>query len=343
MSERPIAMRDAILECIYQKMSEDEQLFFVTADFGSPVLDKIRAQFQARFVNVGIAEQNLINVSAGLAIEGFKVFAYAIAPFITMRCYEQIRVSLALLSEVRPLNVTLIGVGAGYSYVVSGPTHQCYEDLTIMRALPNIAIYSPADHVATTALFDLCHANLGVKYIRLDAQALPVLYDAKQPDLKAGFNVFARGGWVCLLATGYMLHTAFKVAKELAESNIQVGVIDLFDLSRFDANQLAKELAAYEGVVTMEEGFRGRGGLDSMMFEFIARRGVKARMLNIGVEGRYRFELGTRAQLHEQVGIGPQAAIASVLKFVRMLECDQKPSSFPPNPAGTTAKNIDEY
>ena len=98
------------------------------------------------FVNVGIAEQNLINVSAGLALEGHKVFAYAIAPFITMRCFEQIRVSLALLSEVRPMNVNLIGVGAGYSYVVSGPTHQCYEDITLMRAMPNFQVMSPADH-----------------------------------------------------------------------------------------------------------------------------------------------------------------------------------------------------
>jgi transketolase len=149
-------MRDAFLERVWRAMGEDESIFFTCADFGSPVLDKIREQFPDRFVNVGIAEQNLINVSAGLAIEGYKVFAYAIAPFITMRCYEQIRVSLALLSVVRPMNVNLVGVGAGYSYVVSGPTHQCYEDLSIMRALPNFSIYSPADHVTAAALFDEC-------------------------------------------------------------------------------------------------------------------------------------------------------------------------------------------
>ncbi|MBT4668128.1 MAG: transketolase, partial [Candidatus Ruthia sp.] len=111
-------MRDVFLERIWQEMASNPSIFFVSADFGSPVLDKIREDFSDRFVNVGIAEQNLINITAGLAIEGFTVFAYAIAPFITMRCYEQIRVSLALLSEVRPMNVNLIGVGAGYSYVV---------------------------------------------------------------------------------------------------------------------------------------------------------------------------------------------------------------------------------
>ncbi|MDB5763983.1 MAG: tktA2 [Herminiimonas sp.] len=320
MSNRPIAMRDAFLDRVCQAMAEDDRIFFVTADFGSPVLDRIRAQFPDRFANVGIAEQNLINVSAGLAVEGFKVFAYAIAPFITMRCYEQIRVNLALLSEVRSMNVTLIGVGAGYSYVVSGPTHQCYEDLTIMRALPNIAVYSPSDHVATAALFDQCLANKGLKYLRLDAQVLPVIYESTVPDLTGGFNVHRSGADICFLATGYMLHTAFKVADQLAASGINVGVIDLFDISRFAGDQLETALAPYAGIVTMEEGFRGRGGMDSMMFEFIARRDLQMRILNIGVEPGYRFELGTRTELHEQVGIGVQAVTKSVTEFMRKIQ-----------------------
>lgn len=308
-------MRDAFLDKICQKMAEDPTIFFVSADFGSPVLDRIRAQFPDRFVNVGIAEQNLINVSAGLAIEGFKVFAYAIAPFITMRCYEQIRVSLALLSVVRPMNVTLIGVGAGYSYVVSGPTHQCYEDLTVMRALPNVSVYSPADHVTTAALFDTCVAETGIKYMRLDAQVLPVIYTQALPPLARGFEVHRTGGELCLIATGYMLHTALKVAERLEEQGLCVGVIDLFDLSHFDAEALQLELAHCELVVSMEEGFRGRGGMDAMLFEFIARHQLNLRMLNIGVEPAYRFELGSRTELHEQVGIGVEAVTQSIIEF----------------------------
>lgn len=315
MMTKPLAMRDAFLERICQTMAHDERIFFVSADFGSPVLDRIRGQFPDRFVNVGIAEQNLINVSAGLAVEGFKVFAYAIAPFITMRCYEQIRVSLALLSEVRPLNVTLIGVGAGYSYVVSGPTHQCYEDLTLMRALPNIAVYSPADHVTTAALFDACLTNSGIKYMRLDAQVLPILYESTQPSLTQGFHCHREGHAICLLATGFMVHTALRVAERLGAEGISVGVIDLFDITRFDADALARLLLSYDGLFTMEEGFRGRGGVDAMMFEFIARRKMNIRMLNCGVQGLYRFELGSRASLHEQVGIGVDVVTRDVIEF----------------------------
>jgi transketolase len=317
MSTKPLAMRDVLLDRIWRAMARDPNIFFSSADFGSPVLYKIRADFQERFVNVGIAEQNLINVSAGLALEGYTVFAYAIAPFITMRCYEQIRVSLALLSEVRPMNVNLIGVGAGYSYVVSGPTHQCYEDLTLMRALPNFRVLSPSDHVSAGALFDRCVNTKGPKYLRFDAQVLPVLYETGAPDLGLGFHVHRNGERVCLVATGYMVHTALKVAESLAAAGHSVGVIDLFDISNFAADQLQAVLSSYAGIVTLEEGFRGRGGVDSMFFEFIARRGLTAQMLNLGVEGAYRFELGSRAELHEQVGIGPEFVLRSVTKFVQ--------------------------
>jgi len=230
-----------------------------------------------------------------------------------MRCFEQIRVSLALLSEVRPMNVNLIGVGAGYSYVVSGPTHQCYEDITLMRALPNFQVMSPADHVTAESLFGRCVDELGPKYLRLDAQVLPVVYTDTAPNAANGFNVHRRDGAICLVATGYMLHTAFTVADRLLAKGIKVGIVDLFDLARFSEEKLREELQRYETVVSMEEGFAGRGGLDALLYNFIAHTEIAAKLLNIGVEGGYRFELGTRAELHEQVGIGPDVVTRRLL------------------------------
>ncbi len=314
-------MRDALLTRIWQTMSFDENIFFTSADFGSPVLDKIRGDFPDRFVNVGIAEQNLINVSAGLALEGYTVFAYAIAPFITMRCFEQLRVNLALLSEVRPMNVNLIGVGAGYSYVVSGPTHQCYEDITLMRVLPNFRVLSPADHVTAAALFDVCANHRGPKYLRLDAQLLPVIdsEDVSAPDLTAGYRILRKGSKVCMISTGYMSHTAMKVAERLAEHGIDATLIDLFDITGFDQPKINALLCSHDGLVTLEEGFRGRGGIDSMFFEIISRERLGLKHLNIGVKGGYRFELGTRAELHEQVGIGESTVFEAVRNFAASL------------------------
>lgn len=316
---KAVAMRDAFLEELWRRMGCNKKIFFLSADFGSPVLDKIRADFPERFINVGVAEQNLINVSAGLALEGYTVFAYAIAPFITMRCFEQIRVNLALLSGVRPINVNLIGVGAGYSYVVSGPTHQCYEDITLMRALPNMTVLSPADHVTAAAFVDRCLETPGPKYLRFDAQVLPVIYDVSTLNLSAGFQVLRLGKGVALIATGYMVHTALKVAESLKTEGEEVGVIDLFDLSGFDENGLRQELAHYAGIVSLEEAFSGRGGLDALLYDFVNRTGLSIKILNIGVPGGYRFELGTREELHERIGIGWQAVTGRVRDFATAL------------------------
>jgi len=316
---KPLAMRDVFLNRIWQSMEKEKKIFFVSADFGSPVLDKIRADFPERFINVGIAEQNLINVTAGLALEGYKVFAYAIAPFITMRCYEQIRVSLALLSEVRPMNVNLIGVGAGYSYVVSGPTHQCYEDITLMRSLPNFTVLSPSDHIAAAALFDHCLGEKGLRYFRFDAQILPVIYEESALNIQKGFHIHRTGERICLISTGYMLHTAIKVADRLQKVGVKVGVIDLFDLTHFAPDALQTELSKYAGIVSLEEGFKGCGGMDSMLFAFIAQHNLPLKMLNIGVEGKYRFELGTRQELHEQVGVGENVALENIKKFINLI------------------------
>ena len=166
MITKNLAMRDSLLESILNKMSTDKDLLFISSDFGSPILDKIRKDFPDRFINVGIAEQNLINVSVGFALEGFTIFSYAIAPFLSMRCLEQIRVNICLLSEVRPMNINLIGVGTGYSYTVSGPTHQCYEDLSIMRTLPNLNIFSPSDQIMASSLIENLIDGKNPKYIR---------------------------------------------------------------------------------------------------------------------------------------------------------------------------------
>lgn len=310
MTVKPVAMRDAFLVRLNDRMAADPSVFFVTADFGSPVIDHIRADHADRFVNVGIAEQNLINVSAGLALEGFNVFAYAIAPFITMRCLEQVRVSLCLLSQVRRMSVTLVGVGAGYSYVVSGPTHQCYEDISLMRSLPAVRVLSPSDHLSAAALFGACQEP-GIRYLRLDAQVLPTLGDLSAQGTGAR-RLYGAAGQVALIATGYMTHTALAVAEDLAKRGIACTVDDLVDLSRFDAAELAARIRVADLVVSLEEGFTGRGGLDSIVQTLLREHALRARLLPIGVPPAYGFELGSRAELHEAAGMSCSACVERI-------------------------------
>jgi transketolase len=180
-------------------------------------------------------------------------------------------------------------------------------------------IFSPADQFVAAALPAKCLGKNGPKYIRLDAQVLPPLYGAGLPSLDDGFVAHRQGDKVCLVATGYMVHTALKAAARLAASGLEVGVVDLFDITGFDAAKLNAVLSVYRGIVTMEEAFSGRGGLDAMMFNYLAHRGLNRPLLNIGVEGGYRFEIGERSLLHEQVGIGELEVARKVGAFAHNL------------------------
>jgi len=307
------AMRDVLLESVFQAMGEDEDVFFISADFGSPVLDKIRSEYPDRFVNVGIAEQNLINVTTGFALEGCKVFAYAIAPFITMRCYEQIRVNLAILSEIRDLNVNLIGVGAGFSYVVSGPTHQCFEDISIMRTLPNMQVLSPSDWRLTQEIVPHCLRSAHPKYIRLDAQPLPCIYDENSDvSIERGFTVLQHGERVCLMATGYMTQVAIQVQRELAQDGYKITVLDMYNLTDFDDVALADVVRNHSVLMTVEEGFDGKGGLDALAYKLVADKQLPVNVQANGLSSHYRFELMDRPSLHEAAGIGQQALVNKI-------------------------------
>lgn len=302
---KPVAMRDAFLKELHSAMKSDPSIFLLAADFGSPVIDRITEDFPDRFVNVGIAEQNLINVATGLSLEGYKVFCYAIAPFITMRCFEQIRVNLALLSKVRDLNVNLIGVGAGYSYVVSGPTHQCYEDLSIIRSLPNVRIVSPSDQIGASESVRYCLSNNGAKYLRFDAQILPVL--SIESGIKSGWRRLKEGSDLSLVATGFACHTALLIA-ELLHHRSQL-CCEVLDLCRLDYDVIFDGMLSADRVVSIEEAFEGRGGLDSFVRSKLL---INSKMLGIGVAPDYEFELGSRAELHDRVGISPEAAFQRI-------------------------------
>lgn len=289
------AMRDVFLQSLYKQMETNDKIFFVTADFGSPVLDKIRADYPNRFINVGIAEQNLVNVATGLALEGFTVYAYAIAPFITMRCYEQIRVNVAILSQVRPININFIGVGAGVSYAMSGPTHHCLEDLSIMNTLPNMEVFSPADYVTAEAYVQRSLAIKKPKYIRFDAKPM-VAIEENINELENGFRVLQEGKKVAIISTGYMTQKAFEIAKDY-----DIKVIDLYIINNYEQNLLQKELESIETIITIEEGFKNCGGLDAIINSHFKE---SKKIINLGFEKKYTFEIGDREFLHSKNGIG---------------------------------------
>lgn len=306
-------MRDVLIEEIYKRMFHNENIFFLSADFGSPALDKLRNSFEERFINVGIAEQNLINLSAGLALEGFTVYAYAIAPFLTMRAYEQLRVNLSLTSQIKEINVNLIGVGAGVSYDVSGPTHHCFEDISIMRTLPNFMVFSPSDWQLAENFVDISINIKKPKYIRLDGKPLPRIYaDFKKFNLEDGFCELLKGERVCLVSTGYMTHKALKIRERLPRNKTNIGVIDVFRLKPIDETLLFDSLKGYEWVITIEEAFINKGGLDTLVLNVLKNRNPCIRLKNLGFKDKYVFEMGSRDYLYRLHDFDEESIIRTI-------------------------------
>jgi len=304
-------MRDIFIDGVYEKMKKNKQIFFLSADFGAPALDKLRKDFKDRFINVGIAEQNLINIAAGLALENYIVYAFAIAPFMTMRTYEQIRQNLSISSQINPVNVNLIGVGTGLSYDLSGPSHHCLEDISIMRLLPNFIVFSPSDGKLVDGFVDYSIRIKKPKYLRFDSKPLPLLYDEIQDlNLENGFYELKKGKKICLVSTGYMTHTALRVAKKIND----IGIVDVFILKPLNEKLLFKTLAKYDYVITLEEGFINNGGLDSLISKILHDNQSNVKLINrLGINDKHIFDLGERDYLHKLNNCDKE----SIIKIIR--------------------------
>ena len=315
---KPEVMRDILIDEIYKRMNANGRIFFLSADFGSPALDRLREDFPERFINVGIAEQNLISVAAGLGLEGFTVFAYAIAPFLSMRAFEQIRISLALMAQTREVNVNLIGVGAGLSYDVTGPTHHCLEDIALMRLLPNVNVVSPADSSFMGDIASYAISDSKPCYIRLDGKALPRVYPSgSEPQFSDGFGQLRAGKKICLISTGYMTHIALQVADALSKEGCSIGLVDVFLLKNLNTSKLKTELNNYEILFTLEEGFIWRGGLDSLVSSLTMSSKTPKPVYPLGFDDKYIFEVGDRKHLHEVAGLG----VDRIVEKIKSLNC----------------------
>jgi transketolase len=294
-----LTQRDAFWNKIYELARINRDIIVITADMGAPALDNIRRDLGGQFINVGIAEQNAITLAAGLTLTGKKVFVYAIAPFITLRCLEQIRVEAAMMKM--PINI--IGVGAGFGYEDSGPTHHLIEDIAVMRAFPDITIHSITDNVmAEHVAQQLCLKSFHANYVRLDRKIFPDLYK-KNTDFSKGFSVIREGKDGYILTTGCMVHTALDIAIRLGKTGISLGVVDIFTLP-INEKLLAPIVKRMKKIITLEEHLLA-GGFGSAIGEFLNDHeiDVKFKRLGLPMEKGYCYKYGGREAIREYYGL----------------------------------------
>jgi len=304
-----ISMRDAFFTRLFEIAQKDRNVLIVSADMGAPSLDRFRKELGDQFINVGIAEHNMVTVAAGLALSGKKVFTYAIMPFVTSRCYEMIKVDFSLMN----LPVTTVGVGAGFSYDDSGPTHHCTEDLSIMRVLPNMTILNASDSSMAAEFARMACELQGPSYVRLDRKILPDLYEENR-DFSDGLSPLKSGKDLCLIATGNMVHRALEVAQRLKHHSLEAGVIDLYRLKPIDADLLLQTLQGVKRVVTVEEHLLA-GGLGSAVAEIFVDRGVMIPLRRIGIQDQYYYVYGGRDNIQRICGLDSDQIMESILSW----------------------------
>ncbi|MBM4053770.1 MAG: 1-deoxy-D-xylulose-5-phosphate synthase [Planctomycetes bacterium] len=306
-----ISQRDAFWTRIYEIAKEQRNLVVISADMGAPALDNFRRDLPSQFINAGIAEQNALLIAAGLCMTGKKVFVYAIAPFLVLRCLEQTRVLNAIMNNP----ITLVGVGAGFGYEDSGPTHHITEDIAIMRAMPRIEICSITDSVMATAFADISYNMKTTNYVRLDRLLFPDIYHSDS-NFSEGVSVIKESNDIYIAATGSMVHTALEIALQLEKKKINVGVIDVYKIP-INTDTFIKKIRKAKKLISLEEHFLP-GGLGSTICEILNDHNIliPVKRLGIPVEKHYCYKYGGREVIRGYYGIDKRSIEKEIINFV---------------------------
>jgi transketolase len=284
-------MRDAVFDEIYDYANLDENIVLVVADADAFGVRKFKKDFPDRFFNVGVAEQNMINVACGLAMNGKMVFVCSLAPFATFRCFEQIKVNMCLMD----LPVCIVGLGIGLSFGFDGPTHHTTCDIGVMSNLPELSIYNPSDaYSAGYCVREVCF-HRSPSYIRVDKGEFKSFYDSES-DLTNGFSVIQEGsGTDVVISTGICSQYAMSYRHS-------VKVIDLFKIKPINRDALLKEIIGKEKIFTYEEHV-GNSGIGSVISNIVAEEGLGIKVKKIALPEEQCFINGDREYLHEQCKI----------------------------------------
>jgi transketolase len=245
-------MRTAFIDQLINEARSNPKIFLVVGDLGFSVVEPFIKEFPDRFLNAGIAEQNMTGIAAGLAMEGFTVFTYSIANFPTLRCMEQIRYDVCYHN----LDVKVVAVGGGYAYASLGPSHHATEDIGMLRTIPNIVIAAPGDPIEAKLITTKLAQAHGPAYIRLGKAGEPLVHHrADYIDVSKGINVI-KGNTRAILSTGAMLKYShdFIKSKNLEWSLYSFPIIKPLDL--ITLQQIAQ---SYNEIITIEEHQKSAG------------------------------------------------------------------------------------
>lgn len=276
-----------------EKAKENEDLLVITADVSIPAgLDRYRKQCPDKFIDVGIAEQNMIGIAAGLASEGFDVYTTTYAPFHTLRCLEQIRMDIGEMKHP----VRMVGLSSGVVLGMIGNMHCSFEDIAVIRAIPNISIISPADSFELVKVLEDLDNYPDPVYLRLTSGApSPIIYK-EDYNFEIGKTISVRNGEdIVIFATGSILSEAIKAAELLELEGIKAEVINVHTIRPLDIEGIKNVIKDKKLLISMEEHVIA-GGLGSAISEAIALEVKKPPHLMLGLRSDY-----SKAGIYEEM------------------------------------------
>lgn len=307
-------MRTGIIKNIHEFMRRDKNIYFLTGDLGYSVLEAMQEDFPKRVINVGVAEQNMMSLATGLALSGKKVYVYSIIPFVTMRCYEQIRDDICYNN----VDVTILGVGAGLSYGVLSATHFALEDIAILRPLPNLSIFSPADETEAVLGVRYLYTQKTPSYVRIGKKKEKVVYEKPYRFRFGKGTVISKGKDITVFATGPIISEVIQAVSYLSEKKgIKATVVDIHTIKPLDSKLIARESKNKKMVFTVEEHAK-IGGLGSAVAEVLSGYKDAPILKIIGTQDRFIHEVGSQKYLRETVGLSPDR-IAKTIEFALTL------------------------
>lgn len=277
-------------------MKERNDLMVLSSDMSTPAgLDKFKAAYPDNFMNMGIAEQNMIGTAAGLAEEGYKCVCVAQACFITMRSFEQIRQYCGYMG----LPLVIVGIGSGVSLQYMGNTHYAIEDLALMRTIPGMQVIAPCDAYEATKAFEYAVKCERPVYIRLfGGTAIPAVFN-KEISFDGGKAIKLREGKdIQIIATGSMVGTAMKVADSLATERVETSVVDMHTIKPLDIDAIEYDKKL---IITLEE-HNIIGGLGSAVAEAICKKNNHPKLITLGINDRF-LPVGVYSYILQQCGL----------------------------------------
>jgi len=303
-------MRKTCLDMVYQLAQEDERIFFIGSDLGVGTLDDFKENLPDRFFMEGVSEANLIGMSAGLAMEGKVVYVNTIATFITRRCYEQIVLDLCLHN----VNVRLIGNGAGLVYAPLGPTHLAIEDVSILRAIPNMTVLVPADADEMRRLMPQTVDHQGPLYIRLAKGYDPIVTNDDKPFVIGKAIPMREGSDALIVTTGIALGGALQAAETLSGLGIDAAVLHCPTVKPLDAEAILHYAAPARVIVSFEEQ-TVIGGLGSAVAEIVAEANFEPakRFKRMGIPDVFPDRYGTQDSLMDHYSLTSEGLVSTVI------------------------------